>query len=150
MLTDPSITTPVLVRFSTVQGSRGSADTVRDVRGFAMKFYTQQDNWDIVENNVPVFFVQDAAQFPDLVHANKPEPHNEVPMAQTAHNNAWNNFYNEKSTSHMIMWIDRTIPRSYRVMQGFGVNTFTLMNTEGERVFVKFHWTPELGVHSLV
>lgn len=152
VLTDSSRTTPVFVRFSTVQGSRGSADTVRDVRGFAVKFYTEEGNWDLVGNNLPVFFIQDAIQFPDLVHAVKPEPHNEVPTGQTAHNNAWDYFFNEKASTHMIMWImsDRTIPRSYRMMQGFGVNTYTLLNEQGERVFVKFHWIPELGVHSLV
>ncbi|PCH33365.1 catalase [Wolfiporia cocos MD-104 SS10] len=152
VLTDPSRTTPVFVRFSTVQGSRGSADTVRDVRGFAVKFYTQEGNWDIVGNNIPVFFIQDAIKFPDFVHAVKPEPHNEVPQGQSAHNNFWDFVGLQPESAHMVMWAmsDRAIPRSYRMMQGFGVNTYTLLNSKGERFFVKFHWLPELGVHSLV
>ncbi|KAI9703498.1 MAG: catalase A [Bogoriella megaspora] len=152
VLTDTSRTTPVFVRFSTVQGSRGSADTVRDVRGFAVKFYTQEGNWDIVGNNIPVFFIQDSIKFPDFVHAVKPEPHNEVPMAQSAHNNFWDFVYLHSEATHMYQWTmsDRSIPRSYRMMQGFGVNTFTLINEKGERHFVKFIFTPELGVHSFV
>ncbi|KAI0395303.1 catalase-domain-containing protein [Xylariaceae sp. FL0594] len=152
VLTDTSRETPVFVRFSTVQGSRGSADTVRDVRGFAVKFYTQEGNWDIVGNNIPVFFIQDSIKFPDVVHAVKPEPHNEVPQAQTAHNNFWDFVYLHEEATHMFMWAmsDRAIPRSYRMMQGFGVNTFTLINKNGERSFVKFIFTPELGVHSFV
>jgi catalase len=152
VLTDTSRETPVFVRFSTVLGSRGSADTVRDVRGFAVKFYTQEGNWDIVGNNIPVFFIQDAMKFPDVIHAGKPEPHNEVPQAQSAHNNFWDFQFMHPETTHMFTWAmsDRTIPRSYRMMQGFGVNTFTLTNDAGERSFVKFHFTPELGVHSLV
>ncbi|KAI5855069.1 catalase [Durotheca rogersii] len=152
VLTDTSRETPVFVRFSTVQGSRGSADTVRDVRGFAVKFYTQEGNWDIVGNNIPVFFIQDAIKFPDFVHAVKPEPHNEVPQGQTAHNNFWDFVFMHTEATHMYMWAmsDRAIPRSYRMMQGFGVNTFVLVNKKGERHFVKFHFTPELGVHSLV
>ncbi|KAI0097646.1 catalase [Nemania sp. FL0031] len=152
VLTDTSRETPVFVRFSTVQGSRGSADTVRDVRGFAVKFYTQEGNWDIVGNNIPVFFIQDAIKFPDVIHAVKPEPHNEVPQGQSAHNNFWDFVYMHEEATHMYMWAmsDRAIPRSYRMMQGFGVNTFTLINKQGERHFVKFHFTPELGVHSLV
>ncbi|KAI1828333.1 catalase [Xylaria intraflava] len=152
VLTDTSRKTPVFVRFSTVQGSRGSADTVRDVRGFAVKFYTQEGNWDIVGNNIPVFFIQDAIKFPDFVHAVKPEPHNEVPQGQTAHNNFWDFVYLHPEATHMYMWAmsDRAIPRSFRMMQGFGVNTFVLVNKKGERHFVKFHFTPELGVHSLV
>ena len=152
MLTDTSRETPVFLRFSTVLGSRGSADTVRDVRGFAVKFYTQEGNWDIVGNNIPVFFIQDAMKFPDLIHAGKPEPNNEVPQAQTAHNNFWDFVFNHSEATHMYMWAmsDRAIPRSYRMMQGFGVNTFTLINAQGKRSFVKFHFTPELGVHSLV
>ncbi|EJD04347.1 catalase-domain-containing protein [Fomitiporia mediterranea MF3/22] len=150
VLTDASRATPVFVRFSTVQGPRGSADTVRDVRGFATKFYTQEGNWDLVGNDIPVFFIQDAIKFPDFVHAVKPEPHNEVPTGQTAHNNFWDFFNLQPETSHMVMWAmsDRGIPRSYRMMQGFGVNTFTLTNAAGENFFVKFHWIPELGVHS--
>ncbi|OBZ79853.1 Catalase A [Grifola frondosa] len=152
VLTDPSRITPVFTRFSTVQGSRGSADTVRDVRGFAVKFYTQEGNWDIVGNDIPVFFIQDAIKFPDFVHAVKPEPHNEVPQGQSAHNNFWDFVGLQPESAHMIMWVmsDRGIPRSYRMMQGFGVNTYTLMNAKGERFFVKFHWLPELGVHSLM
>ncbi|OCH96690.1 catalase [Obba rivulosa] len=152
VLTDPSRVTPTFVRFSTVQGSRGSADTVRDVRGFATKFYTPEGNWDIVGNNIPVFFIQDAIKFPDFVHAVKPEPHNEVPQGQSAHNNFWDFVGLQPESAHMIMWVmsDRAIPRSLRMMQGFGVNTFMLMNAKGERHFVKFHWIPELGVHSLL
>ncbi|RPD81695.1 catalase [Lentinus tigrinus ALCF2SS1-7] len=152
VLTDPSRITPTFVRFSTVQGARGSADTVRDVRGFATKFYTAEGNWDIVGNNIPVFFIQDGIKFPDFVHAVKPEPHNEVPQAQSAHNNFWDFVGLQPESAHMVMWTmsDRAIPRSYRMMQGFGVNTFTLLNAKGERHFVKFHWIPELGVHSFV
>ncbi|KAI0815335.1 catalase [Irpex lacteus] len=152
VLTDPSRTTPLFVRFSTVQGSRGSADTVRDVRGFAVKFYTEEGNWDIVGNDIPVFFIQDAIKFPDIVHAVKPEPHNEVPTGQSAHNNFWDFVGLQPESAHMVMWAmsDRGIPRSLRMMQGFGVNTYTLSNAQGERFFVKFHWIPELGVHSLV
>jgi catalase len=152
MLTDTSRETPLFLRFSTVLGSRGSADTVRDVRGFALKFYTQEGNWDIVGNNIPVFFIQDAMKFPDIIHAGKPEPHNEVPQAQSAHNNFWDFVYSHSEATHMFMWAmsDRSIPRSYRMMQGFGVNTFTLINAAGERSLVKFVFTPDLGVHSLV
>ncbi|KAI0768580.1 catalase [Trametes elegans] len=152
VLTDPSRITPTFVRFSTVQGARGSADTVRDVRGFAIKFYTQEGNWDIVGNDIPVFFIQDAIKFPDMVHAVKPEPHNEVPQAQSAHNNFWDFVGLQPESAHMVMWVmsDRGIPRSYRMMQGFGVNTYTLINAQGKRFFVKFHWIPELGVHSFM
>ncbi|PYH42895.1 catalase catA [Aspergillus saccharolyticus JOP 1030-1] len=152
ILNDTSRNTPVFVRFSTVQGSRGSADTVRDVRGFAVKFYTDEGNWDIVGNNIPVFFIQESIKFPDFVHAVKPEPHNEVPQAQTAHNNFWDFCYLHPEATHMFMWAmsDRAIPRSYRMMQGFGVNTYSLINKEGKRHFVKFIWTPHLGVHSFV
>ncbi|KAH0551245.1 hypothetical protein GP486_007455 [Trichoglossum hirsutum] len=152
VLTDTSRTTPVFVRFSTVLGSRGSADTVRDVRGFAVKFYTEEGNWDIVGNDIPVFFIQDAMKFPDVIHAGKPEPHNEVPQSQSAHNNFWDFQYLHSEATHMFMWAmsDRGIPRSYRMMQGFGVNTYRLVNKEGASHFVKFHFTPTLGVHSLV
>ncbi|KAI9044243.1 catalase-domain-containing protein [Aspergillus affinis] len=152
VLTDTSRETPVFTRFSTVQGSKGSADTVRDVRGFAVKMYTSEGNWDIVGNNIPVFFIQDAIKFPDAIHAVKPEPHNEIPQGQSAHNNFWDFQYMHSETTHMQQWImsDRAIPRSVRMMQGFGVNTYSLVNAEGKRHFVKFHWTPELGVHSLV
>jgi catalase len=149
---DSSVRTPVFVRFSTVAGFRGSADTVRDVRGFAVKFYTEEGNWDIVGNNIPVFFIQDGIKFPDLVHAIKPEPHNEMPQASTAHDNFWDFISLMPESMHMIMWIlsDRTIPRSFRMMQGFGVHTFRFVNAEGKGRFVKFHWKPLLGVHSLV
>lgn len=151
-LQDPSIKTPVFVRFSTVAGSRGSADTVRDVRGFATKFYTEEGNYDLVGNNIPVFFIQDAIKFPDLVHSFKPEPHNEIPQAQTAHDTFWDFVTANTETAHMIMWhlSDRAIPRSYRMMEGFGVNTFRFVNELGKSHFVKFHWKPKLGVHSLV
>jgi catalase len=151
-LQDPSVKTPVFVRFSTVAGSRGSADTVRDVRGFATKFYTEEGIFDLVGNNIPVFFIQDGIKFPDVVHAAKPEPHNEIPQAQTAHDNFWDFASLTPEITHMLMWIlsDRAIPRSFRMMEGFGVHTFRLVNAEGKSRFVKFHWKPLLGVHSLV
>ncbi|HWC79605.1 MAG TPA: catalase [Pseudonocardiaceae bacterium] len=151
-LTDPSVRTPVFVRFSTVAGSRGSADTVRDVRGFATKFYTRQGNYDLVGNNMPVFFIQDGNKFPDFVHAVKPEPHNEIPQAQSAHDTLWDFVARQPETMHMMMWLmsDRALPRSYRMMQGFGVHTFRLVSAEGRGTFVKFHWTPKLGTHSLI
>lgn len=144
--------TPVFVRFSTVAGSKGSADTVRDVRGFATKFYTQEGNYDLVGNNIPVFFIQDAIKFPDFVHAVKPEPNNEIPQAQSAHDTFWDFIANNQESAHMVMWhmSDRSIPRSYRMMEGFGVNTYRLVNAEGKAHFVKFHWKPILGVKSLV
>jgi catalase len=151
-LQDPSVKTPVFVRFSTVAGSRGSADTVRDVRGFATKFYTEEGNYDLVGNNMPVFFIQDAIKFPDFVHAVKPEPHNEIPQAASAHDTFWDFVINNTESSHMVMWAmsDRSLPRSFRMMEGFGVHTFRLVNEQGEAHFVKFHWKPVLGVHSLV
>lgn len=151
-LTSPGVQTPVFVRFSTVAGSRGSADTVRDVRGFATKFYTEQGNYDLVGNNFPVFFIQDGIKFPDFVHAVKPEPHNEIPQAQSAHDTLWDFVSLQPETLHTIMWLmsDRALPRSYRMMQGFGVHTFRLVNSSGEGTFVKFHWKPRLGVHSLI
>ncbi len=144
--------TPVFVRFSTVAGKRGSVDTARDVRGFAVKFYTDEGNWDLVGNNIPVFFIQDAMKFPDLVHAVKPEPHNAIPQAASAHDTFWDFASLMPETTHTLMWVmsDRGIPRSYRMMQGFGVHTFRLINAAGESHFVKFHWTPKLGTHSLV
>lgn len=144
--------TPVFVRFSTVAGSRGSADTVRDARGFATKFYTQEGNYDLVGNNIPVFFIQDAIKFPDFVHAVKPEPNNEIPQAQSAHDTFWDFIANNQESAHMVMWhmSDRSIPRSYRMMEGFGVNTYRFVNKEGKAHFVKFHWKPKLGVKSLV
>ncbi|AUS80372.1 catalase HPII [Actinoalloteichus sp. AHMU CJ021] len=151
-LTDPSLRTPVFVRFSTVAGSRGSADTVRDVRGFATKFYTRQGNYDLVGNNMPVFFIHDGIKFPDFVHAVKPEPHNEIPQAQSAHDTLWDFVSLQPESMHMMMWLmsDRALPRSYRMMQGFGVHTFRLVDGDGRGTFVKFHWKPVLGTHSLV
>ncbi|MED1017251.1 catalase [Bacillus atrophaeus] len=151
-LQDPSVKTPVFVRFSTVAGSKGSGDTVRDARGFATKFYTEEGNYDLVGNNIPVFFIQDAIKFPDLVHAFKPEPHNEMPQAATAHDTFWDFVANNPESAHMVMWTmsDRGIPRSYRMMEGFGVHTFRFVNEQGKAHFVKFHWKPVLGVHSLV
>jgi catalase len=144
--------TPVFVRFSTVVGERGSTDTARDVRGFAVKFYTDEGNWDLVGNNMPVFFIQDAMKFPDLVHAAKPEPHHQMPQAATAHDTFWDFISLMPESAHMIMWAmsDRAIPRSFRMMQGFGVHTFRFVNAEGESQFVKFHWNPVYGTHSLV
>ncbi|WP_454689293.1 catalase [Achromobacter aloeverae] len=144
--------TPVFVRFSTVAGERGSTDTARDVRGFAVKFYTDEGNWDLVGNNMPVFFIQDAMKFPDLVHAVKPEPHHGMPQAASAHDTFWDFASLMPEITHMLMWAmsDRAIPRSYRMMQGFGVHTFRLVNEAGESVFCKFHWNPKEGTHSLV
>jgi catalase len=144
--------TPVFVRFSTVAGERGSADSVRDVRGFAVKFYTDEGNWDLVGNNMPVFFIQDAMKFPDLIHAVKPEPNNGIPQAASAHDTFWDFASLMPEIAHMLMWhtSDRAIPRSYRTMQGFGVHTFRLVNAEGASVFCKFHWNPVAGTHSLV
>jgi len=143
--------TPVFVRFSTVIGERGSPDTARDVRGFAVKFYTDEGNWDLVGNNMPVFFIQDAMKFPDLVHAAKPEPHFSIPQAATAHDTFWDFVSLMPESSHMLMWAmsDRALPRSYRMMQGFGVHTFRLLNEQGKSTFVKFHWRPVAGTHSL-
>ncbi|MEJ7673492.1 MAG: catalase [Chitinophagaceae bacterium] len=150
-LQDPSIQTPVFVRFSTVAGSRGSTDMARDVRGFAVKFYTQEGNFDLVGNNIPVFFIQDASKFPDLIHAVKPEPHNEIPQAASAHDTFWDFISNVPESAHMIMWVmsDRGLPRSLRMIEGFGVHTFRFVNDEGISSFVKFHWKPLLGVHSV-
>jgi catalase len=143
--------TPVFVRFSTVAGERGSTDTPRDVRGFATKFYTDEGNFDIVGNNIPVFFIQDAIKFPDLVHAVKPEPHHAMPQAASAHDTFWDFVSLMPESTHMLMWVmsDRALPRSFRTMQGFGVHTFRLVNAKGESRFVKFHWTPIAGTHSL-
>ena len=145
-------TTPVFVRFSTVAGERGSKDTARDVRGFAVKFYTDEGNWDLVGNNMPVFFIQDAMKFPDLVHAVKPEPHHGMPQAASAHDTFWDFVSLMPESTHMLMWVmsDRGIPRSYRMMQGFGVHTFRLVNDQNQSVFCKFHWKPLQGTHSLV
>ena len=151
-LADPAVKTPVFVRFSTVAGSRGSADSVRDVRGFSVKFYTEDGNYDIVGNNIPVFFIQDAIKFPDLIHAVKPEPDNEMPQASTAHPSFWDFISLIPESMHMIMWIlsDRTVPRNFRTMQGFGIHTFRWVNAEGKSRFIKYHWKPLAGVHSNV
>jgi catalase len=151
-LQDPSVKTPVFVRFSTVVGSRGATDLARDVRGFAVKFYTEEGNYDLVGNNIPVFFIQDAVKFPDLIHAVKPEPHHEIPQGASAHDTFWDFVSLMPESMHMIMWVmsDRAIPRSFRMMEGFGVHTFRFVNAEGQARFVKFHWKPVLGVHSVV
>lgn len=151
-LTDPQKKTPVFVRFSTVQGPRGSGDTVRDVRGFAVKFFTDEGNFDLVGNNMPVFFIQDAIKFPDFVHAVKPEPHNEIPTGGSAHDTFWDFVSLQPESAHMVIWAmsDRAIPKSLRTMQGFGVHSFRLINAEGRSSFVKFHWRPAAGTCSLV
>ncbi|MFI0368872.1 catalase [Actinomadura sp. 1N219] len=151
-LSDPSLVTPTFVRFSTVAGERGSSDTVRDVRGFATKFYTRHGNYDLVGNNFPVFPIQDGVKFLDFVHSVKPEPRNQIPQAQSAHDTLWDFVQLQPETMHFIMWLmsDRSIPRSYRMMQGFGVHTFRFVNAQGKGTFVKFHWRPKLGTYSLV
>ena len=151
-LQDPNEKTPVFVRFSTVGGSRGSADTPRDVRGFAVKFYTREGNYDLVGNNMPVFFIQDAIKFPDFAHAVKPEPHNEIPQASSAHDTFWDFVSLTLESTHMVMWLmsDRALPRSFSMMEGFGVHTFRFLNAQGVSRYVKFHWKPLKGAHSLV
>ncbi|WP_426499154.1 catalase [Streptomyces sp. D54] len=146
------VETPVFTRFSTVLGSRGSADTVRDTRGFATKFYTAEGVFDLVGNNIPVFFIQDAIKFPDIIHAGKPHPDREIPQAQSAHDTFWDFVTLHTEAAHHTLWnmSDRGIPRSYRTMEGFGVHTFRLVNAEGSTTLVKFHWKPKLGVHSLL
>ncbi len=150
-LQEAGLRTPVFARFSTVAGERGSADTVRDVRGFSVKFYTREGNYDLVGNNMPVFFIQDAIKFPDLVHALKPEPHHGMPQASSAHDTFWDFVSLMPESTHMLMWLmsDRALPRSYRMMEGFGVHTFRLVNAHGVSHFVKFHWKPRLGKHAL-
>ncbi|PZR34357.1 catalase [Caulobacter segnis] len=152
VLTEVGESTPMFVRFSTVIGNKGSFDLARDVRGFAVKFYTKEGNWDIVGNNIPVFFIQDAIKFPDLVHAAKPAPDREFPQAQTAHDNFWDFITLTPEAMHMIMWTmsDRAIPRSYRFMEGFGVHTFRFINAEGKGTYVKFHFKPRLGLQSVL
>ena len=152
LLAEKGKRTPVFVRFSTVAGERGSKDTARDVRGFAVKFYTDEGNWDLVGNNMPIFFIQDAMKFPDLVHAVKPEPNNGMPQAASAHDTFWDFVSLMPESTHMLMWLmsDRALPRSYRTMQGFGVHTFRFVTAEGESSFVKFHWTPKQGTHSML
>jgi catalase len=146
------VETPVFVRFSTVLGSRGSSDTVRDTRGFATKFYTSEGIFDLVGNNIPVFFIQDAIKFPDVIHAGKPHPDREIPQAQSAHDSFWDFVTLHTEATHHTLWnmSDRGIPRSFRMMEGFDVHTFRLVNAEGATTLVKFHWKPKLGVHSLV
>jgi catalase len=148
----PGEKTPAFVRFSTVAGSKGSFDLARDVRGFAVKIYTKEGNWDLVGNNIPVFFIQDAIKFPDLIHSVKPEPDRSFPQAQSAHDNFWDFISLTPESMHMIMWImsDRAIPRSFRFMQGFGVHTFRLVNADDESTFVKFIWKPKLGMQSVI
>ena len=150
-LNDTERETPVFVRFSTVAGSKGSSDLARDVRGFAVRFYTQEGNFDLVGNNMPVFFIQDAIKFPDLIHAVKPEPDNEIPQAASAHDTFWDFISLVPESAHMIMWLmsDRALPRSLRMMEGFGVHTFRFVDEAGKSSFVKFHWKPLLGVHSV-
>ena len=152
LLQRPREKTPAFVRFSTVAGNRGSADMVRDVRGFAVKLYTKQGNWDIVGNNMPIFFIQDAIKFPDMVHAFKDEPDSGFPQAATAHDNAWDFISLTPESMHMVMWLmsDRGIPRSFRFMEGFGVHTFRMVDAAGKSTFVKFHWKPKLGMQSVV
>ncbi len=151
-LQDPNVKTPVFVRFSTVIGFRGSKDTARDVRGFATKFYTEEGNYDLLANNMAAFFMQDAIKFPDFIHANKPQPNNEIPQATASHDTFWDWVTQNQESAHMVMWAmsDRAIPRSFRMMEGFGVNAFRFINEEGIAHFVKFHWKPLLGVHSLL
>ncbi|MEO6177035.1 MAG: catalase [Flavobacterium circumlabens] len=150
-LQEAGLKTPVFTRFSTVAGSRGSTDLARDVRGFSVKFYTQEGIYDFVGNNIPVFFIQDASKFPDLIHAVKPEPHNEIPQAASAHDTFWDFISLMPESMHMIMWVmsDRAIPRSYRMMEGFGVHTFRFINEAGASSFVKLHWKPKLGTHAV-
>ena len=152
LFSEAGLRTPVFVRFSTVAGNKGSSDLARDVRGFATKFYTRAGNWDLVGNNIPVFFIQDAIKFPDLIHAAKQEPDRGFPQAQTAHDNFWDFASLMPESTHMLMWImsDRAIPRSFRFMEGFGVHTFRLVNAEGRSTFVKFHWKPTAGLQSVV
>jgi catalase len=151
-LSDPKVRTPVFVRFSTVAGERGSADLARDARGFAVKFYTSEGNFDLVGNNIPVFFIQDAMKFPDLIHSVKPEPDRGFPQAASAHDTFWDFISLMPESMHMIMWVmsDRAIPRSYRMMEGFGIHTFRLINDAGKSQFVKFHWRPKLGNSSVL
>lgn len=150
VLTEVGVKTPVFARFSTVAGGAGSVDTPRDVRGFAVKFYTKEGNWDLVGNNIPVFFIQDAIKFPDVVHSVKMEPDRGFPQAASAHDTFWDFISLTPEAMHMVLWqmSDRTIPRSYRMMEGFGVHSFRLVNAEGKSTFVKFHWRPRLGLQS--
>ncbi|WP_232463666.1 catalase [Methylovulum psychrotolerans] len=150
VLTEVGVQTPLFARISTVAGGSGSADTPRDVRGFALKFYTKEGNWDLVGNNIPVFFIQDAIKFPDLIHAVKMEPDRGFPQAASAHDTFWDFISLTPETMHMVMWImsDRTLPRSLRMIEGFGIHSFRLLNAAGTATFVKFHWRPKLGLQS--
>src|SRR5580698_5134334 len=152
ILTEVGKKTELFVRFSTVAGNMGSSDLARDVRGFAVKFYTSEGNWDLVGNNIPVFFIQDAIKFPDLIHAAKAEPDRGFPQAQTAHDTFWDFVSLMPESTHMLMWAmsDRAIPRSFRMMEGFGVHTYRLIDEKGKATFVKFHWRPKLGMQSVV
>src|SRR5512134_3046237 len=152
VLTEVGEQTPVFTRISTVAGGAGSVDTPRDVRGFAVKFYTKEGNWDLVGNNIPVFFIQDAIKFPDIIHAVKMEPDRGFPQSATAHDTFWDFTSLTPESMHMVMWImsDRTIPRSLRMIEGFGVHSFRLINDAGESTFVKFHWRPKLGLQSTI
>jgi catalase len=149
---EAGVETPVFVRFSTVAGNKGSTDLARDVRGFAVKFYTKEGNWDLVGNNIPVFFIQDAIKFPDLIHSVKQEPDRGFPQAATAHDSFWDFASLMPESTHMLMWAmsDRAIPRSFRMMEGFGVHTYRLVNEKGKSTFVKFHWRPKLGMQSVL
>src|ERR1700691_4306672 len=146
------VQTPVFVRFSTVAGNEGSSDMARDVRGFAVKFYTKEGTWDLVGNNIPVFFIQDAIKFPDLIHAVKMEPDRGFPQSATAHDTFWDFISLTPESMHMVMWImsDRTLPRSLRMIEGFGIHSFRLINDAGDSTFVKFHWRPKLGLQSTI
>jgi len=150
VLTEVGEQTPLFTRISTVAGGAGSADTPRDVRGFAVKFYTKEGNWDLVGNNIPVFFIQDAIKFPDLIHAVKMEPDRGFPQAASAHDTFWDYISLTPEAMHMVMWVmsDRTLPRSLRMIEGFGTHSFRLVNASGESTFVKFHWRPKLGLQS--
>ena len=150
-LQDPEKKTPVFVRFSTVTGGRGSADTVRDPRGFAVKFYTEEGNYDLVGNNLPVFFIRDAIKFPDMVHAFKGAPDSNIPSSSSSHDSFWDFISLTPESTHMIIWLfsDRGTPKSFRMMEGFGVNTYKWVNAEGKAIYVKYHWKPKLGVQTL-
>ena len=150
ILTETGKQTPLFTRFSTVAGNKGSKDTPRDVRGFAVKIYTEEGNWDIVGNNMPIFFIQDAMKFPDLVHATKPEPDRGFPQAASAHDTFWDFVSLSPETMHNVIWLmsDRGIPRSLRMIEGFGIHSYRLINKEGKSTFMRFHWKPVLGVQS--
>src|SRR5699024_585695 len=152
ILTETGKQTPLFTRFSTVAGNKGSKDTPRDVRGFAVKIYTEEGNWDIVGNNMPIFFIQDAMKFPDLVHAVKPEPDRGFPQAASAHDTFWDFVSLSPETMHNVIWLmsDRALPRSFGMMEGFGIHSYRFINKDGKSTFVRFHWKPVLGVQSLI